>query len=417
MSAQPTEWKMFRRIVVLAVVLGCAAAILLTAYERHDLTVGGDSAPALATAPQPRDIGIPALGMDYVAPNSYFRACPDWTWLETRCFDPSRPPPASAGEPGLTVLRSDLHFVRTAGLGRFMRVWASANQLFRIGDQGQFLGLRSARMRNLDRALAVFHRDHLEVDLVMFTYTKGGHTMNQFNPQAIDGNHAFLRFSYLRGLRQIIRHLADNRIDAATVKVIDLQNEAYYQLEQYFDTPSHLGLFGDCLAGDGDVSSHCVDQRIIHHWLIALYRTARLASRHFLYTISDTGRLLSTNPAQQSYWMHMYPVDVYDIHLYDNRPWLDEARLATALHLRKPWFSGEAGCASGDAGCTYSGTESEPVDRWWLLNVGFRAQSVMIESKDTLWYYRYANPSQTLTDTGLALECQARPELTRCGRL
>ena len=295
-----------------------------------------------------------------------------------------------------------------------MRIWISADQLMRLSKHNRFLGLKQARLRNLDLAIAAFHRQHLKLDVVIFSYSVE-RARNQFNPQAIDGTHYSLHNAYLRCLRAILRHLAGNRIDAGTIRIVDLQNEAYFQLERYFTSRSRLGVFTECYVDGSHVSSQCVDEHIIHPWLTALDQTARATTHKFLYTVSDTGRLLSTDPSQQLYWMRMYPVDLYDIHMYDSEPWRDQARWQTALNLRKPWLSGEVGCASGDAGCTYSGTEAASVDQWWLMNLPLlRAQSVLVESKDTMWTYRDAVPSQTLTPVGQIVECQVSPELQAC---
>ena len=411
MSQTPSEWRTLKRGLVALVAGGCCVAVAAGVYEH--LTTTNVTNPRQAG--QIRQLRLSHLGIDYYGPSSYYQACPNWTWLETRCWDP-RIPPQSSGEPGEQVLRSDLSFVHHAALGRLMRIWASANQLFQLSGRGRFTGLNQARVRNLDTALAICHHDHLQVDLVLFAYSEGTPTTNEFNPAAIDGSHPSMRRGYLQALRRIIVHLGRSRVDAATVRIIDLQDEPYYQLEQYFSTPDHLtNRFAGCKAGADSVSSQCVDRQIVHPWLISLYRTARAASHRFLYTESDTGRLLSTDAAQQEYWMGMYPADIYDIHMYDSRPWLNLVRWRTALNLPRPWISGEVGCASGDSACTYDGSAAARIDGWWLKNLPrFGAQSLLVESKTTLWYYRYAIPSQTLTATGRVLQCRATPGLKGC---
>jgi hypothetical protein len=417
--ATPDGWVRLRRIIVAIVVVGCASDVLLAAFERNQIVASFGSTPTslLKPAPTPRHLGIPRLGVDYYAPNSYSN-CPNWTWLETRCFNPSGSPTPASGDPGRYVLNSDLRFVRNADIGRFMRVWAPIDQLMKTSKNGEFEGLRHDRVRNLDQALAIFAHRGFRVDLVLLSYSEGDHARNQFKPQALNGSRPWMRLGYLAALRQVIHHLAANRLDRKAVRVIDLQNEAYYQLERYFADPAHLGMFGQCKTSATTVSTQCVDQLIIHHWLIALYGAARSASHHFLYTESDTGRLLTTDPADQRYWIHMYPVDVYDIHLYDSHPWMEpRARWISALNLQKPWFSGEIGCSSGATGCTYNGSRAAAVDRWWLMNMpDFRAQSLLLEDGyPTVWTYRAANPSQTLTTTGRMMQCQVSAERQGCG--
>ena len=65
----------------------------------------------------------------------------------------------------------------------------------------------------------------------------------------------------------------------------------------------------------------------------------------------------------------MYPVDVYDFHLYSDAPWDEANRWGTGLRLPKPWFVGEAGCASGNIRCTYNSTTVSSVDRRWLAHM------------------------------------------------
>jgi len=408
-----SPWKALRAGVLAAVVVGLAIALAVGIYV--SLTNKEHHA---SPKPHPTHLGLPARGIDYYEPSSYYSLCPDWTWLETHCFDPAHPPSPSQGEPGRFVLNSDLSFVRTAGLGRLMRLWISTDQLPRWARNGRLASLRADRIRNLDRALAIFRRQGLSVDLVLFAYSADSGNVNQMNPAALDGNHPALRSSYLQALRLILRHLVANGTDAATVRIVDLQNEPYYQLEQFFNTPNRLGRFGGCALSARSVSSQCVDQRIVHPWLVDLYRTARSVTHRFLLTESDTGRLLSTNLKDQRYWIAMYPVDLYDIHMYEATPWFDQKRWTSAGNLTKPWFAGEVGCASGQATCTYSGSLSAPIDRWWLQNLPrFGAQSVLLESKTTLWTYRAATPSQTLTETGLVLQCQSRPSQAACSSL
>lgn len=296
-----------------------------------------------------------------------------------------------------------------------MRVWVSLDQLVRWNASQGFAVYVQTWLNNLDDALRSFAGRHLAVDLVLFVYSRRSSSQNQLRPQALDGLHPGLREGYLRAVRLFIRHLAADPIDSATVKVIDLQNEPYFQLEQYFDSTSTLGKFGECMGSKGIVSSSCVDEKIVHPWLKDLYRAARGESKRFLYTASDTGRLLNTDATKQAFWMNMYPVDVYDIHMYESTPWFDESRWKTARHLREPWFSGEVGCNSGDAGCTYNGSHAAPVDRWWLTNLGrFRAQSVLIENHVTLWHTAYGMNSQALTLTGQLLQCHSDPKLVTC---
>jgi len=395
-------------LAALAVV--AVAVLVVTQYHQH-----GPKVVELPIVPPPRHLGLPANGLDYYEPSGFFTQCPDWTWLQTRCFQTRHDRAGYGGIAGSVVLDSDLDFVRAAHLGGFLRVWVSLDQLMRWNSLRGFAGYVPAYLNDVDRAMREFDRHQLRVDLVLFIYSKDAHWTNQFRPQALDGLHPEMRSGYLRALGIFIRHLASNRTDAATVRVVDLQTEPYYQLEQYFDTKSTLGSYGYCLGSDGKVVSSCVDGAIIHPWLTALYRVSRRASHRFLYTESDTGRLLTADGATQAHWISMYPVDVYDIHAYANAPWQDVSRWETALHLPKPWFSGEVGCASGDAACTYNGSAAFSIDRWWVTNLHrFRAQAVLVENHVTLWTYPYGLNSQSLTPTGELLQCRSDPRTLLC---
>jgi len=204
----------------------------------------------------------------------------------------------------------------------------------------------------------------------------------------------------------MIRHLGGAATDRSAVAVVDLQTEPYYQLEQYFDRPNRLGRFGRCAQPSGVVHSACIDRRIVHPWLMDLYRTARSASPYFLYTEADTGRLLTTSESRQRYWVSMYPADVYDIHVYAASPSHEASRWRTGRRLPKPWFAGEAGCASGDTACTYSGVQAEPVDAWWLTHLrADGARAILVEDHETLWSYPNGSASQKLTATGRLVAC------------
>jgi hypothetical protein len=151
-----------------------------------------------------------------------------------------------------------------------------------------------------------------------------------------------------------------------------------------------------------------VDRNIIHPWLTDLYNAAHGAAPHFAYTVSDTTRLLKN----YRYWQEMYPVDVYDIHVYDDAPWNHVALYARGRALRKPWFVGEAGCAPGHTSCTYNGAIrcTRPsacalsVDTWWLDHLkAYGARAVLVESSTTAWTYRKGPNSQVLELVGQAI--------------
>jgi hypothetical protein len=304
-------------------------------------------------------------GMDYVGAEHQGRRSPcdrHYTWLRARCW--------SSGSS--SRLRKDIRFMRRQHLGRFQRVWVSLDELFACFDANRgFCGYSGTALANVDAALHQFAAAGMQVDLVLFA----NDNLNGFHFEALDGNHRPMRSNYLKALRRFLFYIAADPIAARAVGVIDLMNEAYYQSE------SHLA---DKVSSNGArCSAACLDANVILPWLTALYDVARAAAPGFLYTVSDTGRLLK-DPIR---WISRYPVDVYDIHVYDDAPWNNEATYARGINLPKPWFAGEAGCASGNVSCTYgAGAQTQQVDKWWLDNLRRNgAQAVLIEDKTTLF--------------------------------
>jgi len=300
---------------------------------------------------------------------------------------------------------SDAAFIAQDSHGAFQEVSVSLDELMSWDPTTGYQSFTPQYLANLDDALARFHANGIQVELVLFEWAlnSGGH--DQFQPEALDGNHAAMRDHYLKALRDFVSHLAANATDVATVAVMDRQNEAYYQMETYFNQGrSYLGTFTQCWTGSA-VDWGCVDQNITHPWLTDLYNAAHGAAPGFNYTVSDTTRLLQN----YSFWNGMYPVDVYDIHVYDDAPWNDASFYANGRALQKPWFSGEAGCASGNTNCTYQGNTqcTQPstcalsVDTWWLNNLkADGAQAVLVESRATAWTYPNGPNSQTLMLVG-----------------
>jgi hypothetical protein len=345
-------------------------------------------------------------GTDYYIPWPSFTGCPNWTWL-TSCY--TNP---SATQTAQQQVSSDAAFIARNGQGAFQRVWVSLDELMYWNASTGYQGFNPRYLANLDDALARFHANGIKVELVLFQW--GLHTGDQyqFHPEALDGNHAAMRANYLQAVRDFVAHLAANATDAATVAVMDLQNEAYYQMEQYFGQGhSYLGTFTQCWTGSA-ADSGCVDQNIVHPWLTDLYNAAHGAAPGFKYTVSDTTRLLQNS----SVWQGMYPVDAYDIHVYDDAPWNNASFYARGLTLQKPWFSGEAACASYDTKCTYQGNTNctQPatcalsVDSWWLNNLrADGAQAVLVESSSTTWSYPNGPNGQTLTLVGQAIARRA----------
>jgi hypothetical protein len=350
-----------------------------------------------------QSLAVSYTGTDYYIPWPSITGCPNWAWL-TSCY--TNP---SAAQTARQQVSSDAAFIARNGQGAFQRVWVSLDELMYWNATTGYQGFNPQYLANLDDALARFHANGIKVELVLFQWCLHTGDHYQFHPEALDGNHATMRAKYLQAVRDFVAHLAANATDAATVAVMDLQNEAYYQMEQYFGQGySYLGTFTQCWTGSA-ADSGCVDQNITHPWLTDLYNAARGAAPGFKYTISDTTRLLQNS----SVWQGMYPVDVYDIHVYDDAPWNKASFYARGLALQKPWFSGEAACASYDTTCTYQGdtnctqpsTCALSVDSWWLHNLkADGAQAVLVESSSTAWSYPHGPNGQTLTRLGQAIQ-------------
>ena len=342
-------------------------------------------------------------GTDYYIPAPTLTGCPRWTWL-TSCYTNT-----SATRTAQQQVSADAAFIAQNGQGAFQRVWVSLDELMSWDPTTGYQGFIPQYLANLDDALARFHAKGIQVDLVLFEWAPNSGDQDQFHPEALDGTHATMRAHYLQAVHDFVSHLAANRTDAETVAVMDLQNEAYYQMERYFrQGRSYLGTFTACWTGSA-VNSGCVDQHIVHPWLTDLYNAAHGAAPGFKYTVSDTTRLLQ----DYRYWQGMYPVDVYDIHVYDDAPWTHASLYANGLALQKPWFSGEAGCASGNIKCTYQDSApcTQPttcalsVASWWLNNLkADGAQAVLMEGRLRARSYRKAPHSQALTLVGQKIQ-------------
>src|SRR5919201_1913883 len=326
------------------------------------------------------DFNVSYTGTDYYFPSEYFTGCGNWTWL-TSCYTSS-----SASTTAQQQVASDASWIANNRMGTFQRVWVCLDELMSWDPTTGYQGFNPQYLANLDDALAKFHANGIKVDLVLFEASKGTSDQYQFHTEALDGNHATMRAGYLQALRDFVTHLAQNPTDTATVAVMDLFNEAYYQLEQF---------------GYSDA--------VIHQWLTDEYNAAHGAQPGFIYTVSDTTRLLK----DYATWNAMYPVDVYDIHVYDDAPWNNPGLYAAGKALQKPWFVGEAGCTPGNVSCTYNGTTNctQPstcalsVDSWFLNNLtAHGAQAVLVEERNTAWAYPNGPTGGAATLVGQAIQ-------------
>ncbi len=173
----------------------------------------------------------------------------DWSWLQTQCWNP--PGNSSTAK---SQLMTELGYITQHRLGTFQRVWVSMDQLGSFNGTTTFtlnqnmVGTHS-NPGTLLQALQVYHDFGIQVDLVLFTYSPNGNCgadgkddvdpkMNVFNPLVLNGttDHAAMMNSYVSAVGQLMGTIAGLPAASNPVAIVDLQNEAYYQMEQYFCT-------------------------------------------------------------------------------------------------------------------------------------------------------------------------------------
>jgi hypothetical protein len=329
----------------------------------------GSPDPGKQTASKPllRDFRPPTYaGIDYAPSTNGMRGqCANhWTYLKPVCWSN-----------GMRArVRRDIRFIGDHRLGRFHRIWLSLDQLFGCWNATTgYCGYDRAKLANLDEMLRAFARARIRLDVVLLQQEQ----TNSFHFEALDGTHPRMRANYIKAVAEFVRHIAADPVAARAVAVVDLQNEAYFQIE------SHLE--GRVSWDGGPCDATCLDTNVILPWIRDLYRAAKRAAPRFLYTVSDTHRLME----DPNLWIPRYPVDVYDIHFYADDPGNRAAEYAaSARSLAKPWFSGEVGCATGNVACTYNGNNPTTlkVDAWWLGNLRkYGAKAVLVENVDTVF--------------------------------
>ncbi len=308
----------------------------------------------------------------YTLPSYTFTGCNNpsqWSYLTAFCYNTiqhSCPDFANNICPitAKNLIAYDMNYMQSHNLGTFTRIVVSIDQLF---DQSKwnattgFGGYDPQSLANLDDMLSAVAANHMKTDLVLFLYEQGEATGlgNQFHPEALDGNHAQMRANYLIALSQLMTHIAANPTDMAAVNIVDLQDEAYYQLDQYFNIGTNVGIWNftepawdltpgsayqqcltlgnnqctggsnghGCMTSSGVPDTTCVHVNISYPWMKDMYTTAKAAAPQMLFTVSDAGgSLLTTNPTNnpflsQAYLLPFYQyTDVYDEHMYDDNP-------------------------------------------------------------------------------------------------
>lgn len=322
-------------------------------------------------------------GMDYILPTHTTMPAPcrdgRWVWLTTACW-------INAG--GRERLKKDIEFITAQRLGKFQRVWLSLDQLFGCFDATTgYCGYDRTKLANATEMLHMFADAGMHVSLILFAQPEGA-GLNAFHFEALDGKHAAMRANYIEAVRDFVAHVEADPLTARAIGVIDFQNEVYFQTEKH--------LAGKVTWNGAACDAACLDRNLILPWIKDLYSAAKGEAPGFLYTTSDTNRLMD-NPDT---WQPRYPVDVYDIHFYTDDPWNYASQYAaSSAKFTKPWFAGEVGCAPGHVSCTYDGNKSltQQIDKWYLDNLKtYGAKAVLIEA----WSTVYSRDPYTLTAVG-----------------
>jgi hypothetical protein len=325
-------------------------------------------------------------GTNYYAPVS--RDCPYYTSWTPACYDETR-----------EVIAADMQFLTENGGGNLHRLWISLDGLFSCFDEDTgFCGYDDQALANVVDALRLMARHRQTADLVLFAQSNRESDVDFFRVEALDGEHDEMRANYIEAAEQFVRTIAADPVAASAVAVIDMENEGYFQNRRAL-----LDL--DTACGN---SGRCIDESLSEPFFAELYDTLKAAAPQFSYTLSAVrGELLG--PALE-YWVTMYPVDVYDVHLYLTDPAGQTDEFARVRELPKPWFAGEVGTSNTDddeAPCyTYDGNDSCTVDvlTWWREHLGpeYGASAVLVENKGTIIRNGDSGPDFTRTGEALA---------------
>jgi hypothetical protein len=294
-------------------------------------------------------------------------------------------------------IAGDMQFLEQHGGPGLQRLWISLDQLFSCFDEETgFCGFDRQALADVVDTLRIMDRYHQKADLVLFAQSNRSSDVHSFHFEALDGEHAQMRANYIEAARQFVQHIAADPVAASTVAVVDMENEGYFQNRE--------ALRDHTSACDSD---RCVDETLSRPFFDDLHQALEKAAPRFTYTLSALrAELLGPD---QDYWIPMYPVDVYDVHLYVTDPGSSTALFARATKLPRPWFVGEAGPANhshSDEPCyTYDGDDpcTARTAAWFRAHLGpdYRAQAVLIENAGT--FYGHSDGEPALTDTGRAV--------------
>jgi hypothetical protein len=317
---------------------------------------------------------VTTVAVDEVAPADHYAGtnfyqpisseCPYYSAWTTDCYVSTRP-----------QLQRAMEFMAEHDGGDFHRVWISLDQLFSCFDATTgFCGYDQQALANVADTLRIMAGLHQKADLVLFAQPNRNSDVHYFHVEALDGEHPLMRANYIEAAVQFVRYIADDPVAASAVQVVDMQNEGYFQNRR--DLRSL-----DTSCGS---SGSCIDREFSKPFFTELYAALHEAAPQFAYTVSAVREILGEH---MEYWLSMYPVDVYDVHLYITDPEQHRPLFAAAEKLPKPWFSGETGTTNTDdpsAPCyTYDGDDpcTAATAVWWRQHLGpdYGAEAVLVE--------------------------------------
>jgi hypothetical protein len=328
---------------------------------------------------------VPYGGTNYYAPHS--ADCPFYSSWTADCYAATR-----------EVIVSDMEFMSRQGGGNFQRLWISLDQLFACWDPATgFCGYDRQVLANVADTLRIMAEHGQKADLVLFAQSNRASDVNYFRHEALDGRHGEMRQNYITAARQFVEYIAADATASSAVAVIDIQNEGFFMNREAL-------LQLDTACGE---SGGCIDRTLTKPFFDEVYATLKEVAPQFLYTVSALkGELLGED---MDYWLSMYTVDVYDVHLYVTDPASKTALFANARNLPKPWFAGEVGTENSDSGqpCyTYDGNDPCTVATvaWWRAHLGpdYGARAVLVEDWGTVFKYSDSGVP-ALTEAGHAL--------------
>jgi hypothetical protein len=376
--------------VVVAVVV--AVAVVSLPRSSHSQQPPDSQGPSASPGPSDSQQGsapnfsVPYAGTDYYAPT--FANCPFYSSWTAPCYDRTR-----------QEIDSDMAFLSDNGGGKFQRIWISLDQLFSCFDKTTgFCGYDDQAVGNVLDTLRLLAGHQQVADLVLFAQPNRNSDVNYFHAEALDGDHDEMRANYIKAAAEFVQRIAADPVASSAVAVIDMQNEGYFQ------NRNALRDLGSSCGDDGD----CIDNELSKPFFTELYDKLKGVAPQFFYTLSGVrGELLGSN---MSYWISMYPVDVYDVHLYLTDPQDHTSSFSRAKDLPKPWFAGEAGTSNTDnqgKDCyTYDGNDPCTVQTatWWREHLGpdYGAKAVLIEHGGAVLTYDEGAPAFTKTGEALA---------------